>query len=194
MTMTLGTRGVSILRPMRKVLVLVSLLALALPMAGLGGLAVQRIGEGTLSVEDGRGKVIVQARGGAIGRLERGTVRIFDLTPNDANVPVVSGDDRPLRFFGDNGIEYAGIGLRFRIIGGGFRVVIEGRGIDLSVVGRGGGFVKGETPEPGLYSLEGSDCRTRPATCEPLPENGKRFQLGGPERGEKAPARPNADG
>lgn len=192
MTMTLGTRGVSILRPMRKVLVLISLLALALPVAGLAGLAAKRAGEGTLSVEDGRGKVIVQARGGAIGRLERGTVRIFDLTPNDENVPVVTGDDRPLRFFGDNGIEYAGAGLRFRIIGGGFRVVIDGRGIDLSVVGRGSGFVKGETLDPGLYSLDGSDCRTRPATCEPLPELGERFQLGGPDRAEKSTVRPNA--
>jgi hypothetical protein len=192
MNLTLGTRPVSILRTMRKVLALVSLLALALPVAGLAALAAKRVGEGTLSVEDGRGKVIVQVRGGAIGRLERGTVRIFDLTPNDANVPVVSGDDRPLKFFGENGIEYAGVGLRFRIIGGGFRIVIEGRGIDLSVVGRGSGAVKGETLEPGLYSLDGSDCRTRPATCDPLPELMKRFQLGGPERGEKSSIRPTA--
>lgn len=177
---------------MRKVLVLISLLALALPVAGLAGLTA-RAGEGTLSVEDGRGKVTVQARGGVIGRLERGTVRIFDLTPNDENVPVVTGDDRPLRFVGDNGIEYAGAGLRFRIIGGGFRVVIDGRGIDLSVVGRGSGFIRGETLDPGLYSLDGSDCRTRPATCEPLPELAKRFQLGGPDRGEKSPPRPNDD-
>ncbi|HUP33565.1 MAG TPA: hypothetical protein VM184_11065 [Gaiellaceae bacterium] len=177
---------------MRKALVLVSLLALALPVAGLGALAAKRIGEGTLSIEDGRGKVIVQARGGAIGRLERGTVRIFDLTPNDANVPVVSGNDRPLKFIGANGIEYAGVGLRFRVIGGGFRIVIEGRGIDLSVVGRGSGLIRGETVEPGLYSLEGSDCRSRPATCEPLPEIATRFQLGGPEHGEQNAVRPTA--
>ena len=62
------------------------------PLAGVAGVSA---GEGTLSVEDGQGKVTLQARGGVIGRLDRGYVTIYDLTPDDAYDPYVVGDDQP---------------------------------------------------------------------------------------------------
>lgn len=173
---------------MRKTLVLLALFALALPVAGLSA---QRAGEGTLSVENGRGAITIKARGGVIGRLDRGTVTIFDLTPEDANDPVVFGDDQPVQFVGETGIRYAGVGLRYRVIGGSFRIVINGRGIDLSAVGKGNGSIRGDGDDPGVYSLDGSDCRDDPASCKPLPEIARRFQLGSQERAEKNPARPN---
>ena len=84
--MTLGTRGVPILATvMRKTFVLLGLLALALPLAGVAGVGA---GEGTLSVEDGQGKLTLQARGGVIGRLDRGYVAIYDLTPERRLRPV----------------------------------------------------------------------------------------------------------
>lgn len=172
---------------MRKHFLLLALLALAIPVAASAG---SRAGDGTLSVEDGRGKVTVQARGGLIGRLDRGILTVFDLTPNDAHSPVVTGVDQPLLAIGDKGIRYRGAGMRFRIIGGSFRVVIQGRGIDLSVVGRGAGSLEGEGFDPGLYSLDGADCRKNAASCEPLPEESTRFRLGGPERGNKGSTRP----
>jgi len=168
---------------MRKTFVLLGLLVLALPVAGVAGV---RAGEGTLSVEDGVGKVALQARGGVIGRLDRGSVTIYDLTPEDAYQPWVFGDDQPVRFVGESGIRYAGLGLRFRLIGGRYRIVIEGRGIDLSVVARGSGSITaGAAVDPGVYSLDGADCRSDRASCTPLPELTKRFQLGAPERAEK---------
>lgn len=171
----------------RKPLFLLALLALALPVVATSAV---RAGEGTLSVEAGRGKVMVQARGGVIGRLERGSVTIFDLTPGDASDPVVTGDDRPVREIGLNGLRYSGTGLRFRVIGGGFRIVVDGRGIDLSVVGKGVGTIKGESDEPGLYSLDGADCRRAPESCSPLPDILRRFQLAQKERaGERSQAR-----
>lgn len=163
----------------RKTLVLAALLALAVPVTGLGA---ARATDGTLTVEDGRGKVNVFARGGLIGRLDGGSVTIFDLTPNDAHQPVVSGDDRPVLPVGINGLRYGGQGIRFRILGGSFRVVVEGRGIDLSVVGRGGGFLEGAPVDPGLYSLDGGDCRRAPERCEPLPQLRLRFKLGVAEK------------
>jgi hypothetical protein len=168
---------------MRKtLLILCALLALGLPVVATGSL---RAADGTLSVEGGRGKVTVRARGGLIGRLERGTVTIFDLTPRDANVPVVSGVDRPVLSVGANGFRYRGAGIRFRVLGGNFRVVIEGRGIHLSVVGRGDGYLEGDALDPGLYSLEGDDCRKSPESCDTLPLPGIRFKLGGPDAGAR---------
>jgi hypothetical protein len=170
---------------MRKTLFFLVLLALALPVAAVSA---ERAGDGTLLVEDGRGTVTIQARGGVIGRLERGTVTIFDLTPEDANDPAVFGDDQPVLFVGDTGIRYRGTGIRYRLIGGSFRIVVTGRGIDLSAVGKGTGTLRGETEDPGLYSLDGADCRKVPESCKPLPEIAKPFKLGLPEPREKNPA------
>ena len=176
---------------MRTIFVILGLLALALPVAAVASL---RAGEGTLSVEDGNGRVSLQARGGVIGRIERGTVTIYDLSPEDAFEPWVVGDDQPIRFIGETGITYGGVGLRFRLVGGRYRIVVTGRGIDLSVVAKGvGTIVSGPSGDPGVYSLDGADCRKERDSCKPLPDLLRRFQLGAGERGEKslvgAPAR-----
>jgi hypothetical protein len=168
---------------MRKLFPLLGLLALALPVAGVAG---SHAGEGTLSVEDGRGKITLQAKGGVIGRLDRGYIRICDLTPEDPNVPFVWGDDQPRELIGDDCIRFGGQALRFRLGGGGYKILIVGKGIDLSAVGKGAGTIKGEEESPGLYSLDGADCRSDRTSCKPLPEIERRFQLGVPERGEKS--------
>ena len=185
-----ATRTVPILGAMRKTFILLALLALALPVAAVSATSA---GEGTLSVDDGRGKVTVRARGGVIGRLDRGSVTIFDLTPGDANQPVVSGDDQPVVLVGENGLRYGGAGLRFRVIGGNFRILVQGRGIDLSVVGRGEGFIEGDTLEPGVYSLDGADCRKDRDSCKPLPELGMRFRLGAAPTPQGAASRPGTE-
>ena len=167
---------------MRKTSLCLALLALVLPVAAL---AVPDAGDGTLSVEDGRGKVTLQARGGVFGRLDRGTVVVHDTTPADNSFPVVTGADLPEAFLADGGVRYRGDGIRFRIIGGGFKLQIVGRGIDLSVVGKGSGFIEGDTTQPGVYSLDGADCRKSRTSCELLPEPGIRFKLGVAEKTER---------
>ena len=183
MNLTAATRGLPILRSMRKTFLCLALLALMLPVAALAALDA---GEGTLSVEDGRGKVNLQARGGVFGRIDRGTLTVYDTTPGDANFPVVTGADEPEVFLAGAGVRYRGSGIRFRIVGGGFKLLIQGRGIDLSVIGKGSGFIEGDTLEPGVYSLDGADCRKSRASCEALPDPGIRFKLGGQERPEKS--------
>jgi hypothetical protein len=182
MNLTAATRAVPILRSMRKTSLCLALLALILPVAALASVDA---GEGTLSVEDGRGKISLQARGGVFGRLDRGTVTVYDTTPGDANFPVVTGADEPEFFLVGNGVRYRGSGIRFRVVGGGFKLLIQGRGIDLSVVGKGSGFIEGDTLEPGVYSLDGADCRKNRASCELLPEPGIRFKLESVDRPEK---------
>lgn len=180
MTLTLGTRGVSILRAMRKSLSLVALLAFVLPLAGY---AAVRAGEGTLSVDDGRGRVTVQAKGAIIGRIAGGSVIVHDLTPNDPFEPYVSGDDY-VRVIGETGIQYGGRNLRFRLIGGSYRVIVKGTGIDLSVVANGYATLEGDTDDPGVYSIDGTDCRTNAAgACKPLPDKAKLVKLGTGDRG-----------
>ena len=162
---------------MRKTFLLLVLLALGLPLGGLAGVS---SADGTLSVEDGSGKVTLQAKGGIIGRLERGTIIVYDLTPVDASDPYVFGADLPLALVGDIGIKYSGSDLRFRIIGGRYRIVIQGRGIDVSAVGKGFGSIRGDIGQLGVYSLDGADCRKDRTTCKLLPVIEKRFQLEAP--------------
>ena len=59
-------------------------------------------------------------------------------------MPVVFGDDQPVALVGETGFKYTGTAMRFRVIGGRYRIVIQGRGIDLSVVGKGFGSIKGD--------------------------------------------------
>ena len=180
MTHTLGSRDASILRPMRKSLALIVLLALAVPLVGY---AAVRAGEGTLSVDDGHGKVVVQAKGAIIGRLTSGTVLVYDLTPNDVFEPFVSGDDY-VRLVGETGIQYGGRNLRFRLIGGAYRVVVKGAGIDVSVVANGFAVLEGDVDEAGVYSVDGADCRVGPnaSSCKALPDKAKYVKLGTGDR------------
>jgi hypothetical protein len=164
---------------MRKSLALVVLLALAVPLAGY---AAVRAGEGTLSVDNGHGRVVVQAKGAILGRLTSGTVTVYDLTPNDAFEPFVSGDEY-VRLVGETGLQYGGRNLRFRLIGGSYRLVVKGAGIDLSVVANGFAVLEGDVDEPGVYSVDGADCRVAAgASCKPLPDKAKFVKLGTGDR------------
>ncbi|MBA2296560.1 MAG: hypothetical protein H0W14_00805 [Actinobacteria bacterium] len=163
---------------MRKTLAILVLLAVVVPFAGSAG---TRTGEGTLSVDSGRGKVTVQAKGAILGRIANGSVVVYDLTPNDAFEPYVSGDEY-VKLVGETGIQYGGRNLRFRLIGGSYRVVVKGAGIDLSVVANGVAILEGDTAAPGgpgVYSIDGTDCRTNAGTaCKPLPDRAKMVKLG----------------
>jgi hypothetical protein len=163
----------------RRHLILLACVALVVPAAAL---AASQLGEGTLSVEDGRGRITLEARGGYIGRIAAGSITIYDLTPEDASDPIVFGDDRIL-LVGETGIRYGGTGLRFRMAGGRWRIVVQGRGIDLSAVGKGVGSIQSDGQAgPGIYTLDGVDCLKTPESCKPLPELKKVFLLGTTEK------------
>ena len=151
-------------------------------------------GEGTLSVEDGHGKVTLQARGGVIGRLDRGFVTIHDLSPEDAFEPWVVGDDQPVRFVGESGIRYGGVGLRFRLVGGSYRIVIEGRGIDLSVVAKGSGSIVALSRQS-IPACTRSTATTAaaPARAASRCPRSRSASSSAAERGEKSLVGPAAD-
>lgn len=162
---------------MRNTLLTLLVAALVLPAAALAARGAPGDG-GMLSVEGASGVVIVQARGGVIGRVANGTVVITDLSPGDDSDPVVWGAQFQ-RQTGPDTIVYRGRNITFRLIGGGFRVAARGTGISISVVGRGDAFLDGEGA--GVFSTGGADCRLAPETCRPLPDVGQRIKIGGPQ-------------
>src|SRR6266513_4402873 len=115
---------------MRPLLTFAVLAALALP--GAVAARTQGVNDGTVSVSDARGTITISARGGVIGSFARGSVTISDPIDGDGTGPIVSGDDFPPIERNDTTTTWRGTKVRFRIIGGYFRIVLRGRGINLS--------------------------------------------------------------
>jgi hypothetical protein len=151
---------------MRRLLVPLLILGAAFPAAGLAARAPAP--DGTLAVRDGRGKVQLKVKGSLIGRFANGSVTIEELAPDEGTEPVVRGY-RTVRW-GRNGKvrTYTGRNVRFRLIGGRYRVTFNARGIFFSLVGKGNvqldgnGSVDDGVFYDGFYSLNGSEEESLP--------------------------------
>jgi hypothetical protein len=153
----------------------IALLA-ALLVAPATASLVSNVGDDRLSINDGRGLVWIEARGALIGRLDKGQVTVTDLTPLDQNVPMVYGCEEEW-FRGPTDV-CRGENIRFRLIGGRWRVAVRGAGIDVSAAARGRVLLDGDGIRTGVYSTSGVDCRTDAEECEPLPDDETSFLLG----------------
>jgi hypothetical protein len=139
---------------------------------------------GTLSVVRGKGSVVLTLRGSLLGRLGSGTLTVTDLTPRDRYTATVVGKKTSETRLGLRTIRYKGQGIRFRMLGGGYRIVVKGGGMALSAVGRGDVTLDGDPKtafdDTGVYSLDGIDCSAEPENCLPLPIDPAHFILGTP--------------
>jgi hypothetical protein len=163
---------------MRKLVLLIMVLLLGLP--ALGWAARRGPGDGSLEVQRGRGIVAVNIRGIVFGRIDSGRLFVGDPFDGDGPGPVVSGYER-VREIGLTMKVYIGDNMRFRMLGGRYRVRIEGVGIDLSAVGKGfailngGGFF-----DAGRYSVDDGP-------FQPMPSSPTRIVLGTPPPGGGPP-------
>jgi hypothetical protein len=120
--------------------------AFVLALAASSGVAGTRAA-GTLSVEDARGTVTLRGTGTTVGRMERGELVIFDLSPLDQWSPRVNGVPR------GRVVSMRGKDVNFYVPGGRYRVVLRGEGISLSARGRG---LVGFRPKPDATGSAGS--------------------------------------
>jgi hypothetical protein len=152
---------------MRALLTFAMLAALALPAASAA--RDQSASDGTLSVQNGRGTITISARGGVIGSFARGSVRISDPIDGDGTGPIVTGDEWSNERDATT-TTWGGTRVRFRIIGGSFRIVVRGRGINLSLVGTGKVTLDGaSTGDDGSYSVNGGEYLPMPGFSLPFP-------------------------
>jgi hypothetical protein len=152
---------------MRALLTFAMLSALALPAASAA--RDQGATDGTLSVRDARGTVTISVRGGVIGSFARGSVRISDPVDGDGTGPIVTGDEWSNERDATT-TTWGGTRVRFRIIGGAFRIVVKGRGINLSLVGKGNVTLDGAgTLDDGSYSVNGGEYLAMPEFPLPFP-------------------------
>ena len=156
---------------MRRLAALIGVLALALP-AGAGALK-GGPGDGSLVVENAQGVVTLAVRGGVIGRFDQGTLEVFDPVAGDGPGPVVRGYQK-VRELGPRRTQYSGEGdVRFRLIGGVYRVRISAIGLDVSAVGRGTVVLDGAgfADQTGRFSLNDGPFQS-------IPDVATRFTLG----------------
>ncbi len=167
---------------MRALVFSICSVAVATVLAGVAGAA--EPSAGVLSVQGGKGVVMLELRGSVLGLLGSGSIVVVDRTPRDRYVGIVTGRRLTQQRLSPTRMLYRGQGLRFRMLGGGYRIVIRGVGIAVSAVGRGVVSLEGERRFPeddaGVYSVDGVDCGVEPATCTPLPDEPVRFKLGPP--------------
>ena len=165
---------------MRKLVLLVCLGAVAALLVGAARAAEP---VGSLSVERGKGRFLLEVRGAVVlGRLANGSITVVDRTPNDLHVAAVSGRRVVVqRRLGPNRVFVRGQGLRFRTLGGSFRIFIHGTGVSMSIVGRGAVTLDGEPRTPGddvgIYSVDGTDCGIESQVCLPIPTEPTRVKL-----------------
>jgi hypothetical protein len=156
---------------MRPLLLILLVIGLAAPA---GALAVKELpGDGNLVVDNARGVVTVRARGGIIGRFDSGRIVIEDPVEGDGSGPVVHGA-RIIRELGPTTTLYIGEDVRFRLIGGTYRVTITATGMDISAVGRGTVTLDGSlfSEQPGRFQIDGGSWQS-------MPDIATRFTLGG---------------
>jgi hypothetical protein len=142
---------------MRRLLVVAVLTAL-LAVPAVWAARPTPAGDGTLSVRNGRGEIVLLVKGAVIGRMASGKLTLTDNDPYDEQEPDVRGRIRPRpKPINENTKVYRGKKLRFRVLEGTYRLRIEGRGIHLSAVGRGWVILDGDDRylNTGVYSLNG---------------------------------------
>jgi hypothetical protein len=167
---------------MRKLSLLACSIVTLAAIVGSAGAAGPDVG--VLSIEGGRGAVTLELKGSVLGRLSVGTLRVTDRTPLDRYAALVVGRKLTQERVGPRTILYKGNGLRFRMVGGGYKIVVRGTGISLSAVGRGVVSLDADRrlagEDAGVYSLEdGVDCGIEPLLCVALPDEPKHFVLDG---------------
>lgn len=168
---------------MRALILFVCAIVAAVAVAASAAGAVRDSGQ--LSLERGRGSAALELRGVVLGRLTSGTLRVTDLTPRDRFVPTVSGRKVTAQRIGPKTTLYRGVGIRFKVLGGRYRLVLRGSGMSVSAVGVGEVVLDGDSrwigDDVGVFSLDGVDCVMAPELCLPVPIDPTRYELGSDE-------------
>jgi hypothetical protein len=124
---------------MRLLPVILALLAIAVP----AGFAAAEPA-GSLSIEDGRGSVVLKGKGIVIGRLDRGEVQIVDASPLDQWSPRVNGVPR------GRTVWTRGKDINFYVPGGRYKITVRGEGFSISARGQGSASLNGRPDATGV--------------------------------------------
>jgi hypothetical protein len=135
--------------------------------------------DGTLSVKAGVGKVYLNFNGSAVGRVQRGSIRVTDPVATDglgfefSNCDIEQDKSATTTSKTDTIKVCRGDNIRFRAISGKYQIAIAGAGINLSAVGHGTLGLNGAGDAPdvfsdGTYSLNDGPYKSLPNLLTPF--------------------------
>jgi hypothetical protein len=131
---------------------------------------------GSLALVGGNGFVQISGKGPLLGKIDKGTLEITDLTTDDQWSPRVNGVPRGRRVW------LRGKKISFRVPAGRYRIVARGTGISISAQGSGTAVLLGDPDsvgDTGLYAVSGSTCfGTDTVGCVPLPTETTKVTFG----------------
>lgn len=134
-------------------LLLVSLLVVPAAFA-----ATRANGDGVFELKDVDASrlVITGTRGAIWGQIDKGTLRVTNLSLDDNLAPQVSGAQPTQSTLDPNVKIYTGKNIHFRFSGAKYRFSIVGSGVDLTAVGVGQASLIGnpDALDPGYYSID----------------------------------------
>ncbi len=115
---------------------------LALIILGLSGIATTASAgnapSGTFEIKDARGSVQIVGERVILGHIDKGSLRIVDLTPSDQWSPWVNGVPR------GRVVWLKGKNISFRISSGRYKIAANGEGISVSARGTGTTILNGD--------------------------------------------------
>jgi hypothetical protein len=143
---------------MRRLSLTLLVCLLVLPAAALAARADK--GDGVFELKTANGTFDLTGHGVVLGQMDKGVLRVQDLTPNDnAQKIAVSGADRPPHAGDDpDTMVYIGSNIHIRISGGKYHIHFKGSGVDLTAIGVGVAELTGSALafDPGDYRLDGA--------------------------------------
>ena len=155
---------------MRRLLTFCAFVALALP-AGIQAATAAGAADGTLSVKNATGLVLVNANGVIIGHADKARITITDADSTDGRV-IVLGWDKKVALTPTKTV-YSGEDIRFKLLGGDNILFIRGSGISLSAVGEGKVTLDGgNVANDGKFSIDDGPFLS-------LPDSIHTFSFGG---------------
>lgn len=141
----------------------------AVPAALAGSRAT---GDGVLELNSvNADRVAIVARGAIWGQFDRGTLIVYDRSPQDGSTPYVSGADQSYPTLDGSGTVYKGRNIHFRSTDGAYRFVFSGSGIDLTAVGSGKAYIDGniDAIDMGTFAVDDGDWQPVPAKLKIVP-------------------------
>jgi hypothetical protein len=147
---------------------LLALILLVLAVSvGVATAAVRTPG-GSLEIKEGRGSFQITGKGVIVGRVDRGTLKIVDMSPADQWSPWVNGVPRGKNFW------IKGRNITFRLSAGRYRIIASGEGVSVSARGTGAASMDGDPDTVG----DTGTFRVGDAQLAPVPDETTKAPFG----------------
>jgi hypothetical protein len=149
---------------MRRLILILLALTLALPVAATAGPAAS--GDGSLVVTNADGSITLQVKGVIFGHFDRGKMTVIDSKADNPNA-LITVSNAKMDFKGAKlNVVYSGKDVRFLFPAGTYTLKFDANGLDLSAVGKGSMSVNGKTSptgEDGTVSVNGAKATPLPS-------------------------------